>query len=390
MTLFEELLAGCAGDGEAGAIRVRATYEPVAGRGAKVFPPTYAIDGKYVTERRYRDGEAHDAVVLDAVQSEANRLEVALEDAVSFDGLTLPFVTVEADIDSNGFRVSSLTAPHRTADAYFRDSQFPDGTAFDDSPIGAAVLTADERHARAIFEQSPTDLLLGFWNSQRRKRGARVPRSYTSEIVAYDQQSGRRAAGRLDPYNLQAGGVVYDKNDPAVWSASDDLPAGVKATKGKPSNINHGNALASDKDSPGGFSVGDIERTAVISMGVLRRLSFPAGDAAPDPAVDVAGRAVLAALGMLGDRLAFGGPTLFLRSGCDLVTLTDDIEWVLRGGLVRSFELDASDARSLYEEAVTHAASLGLSFNPEPVRLEPKPNLRQLLAINFATASPDE
>lgn len=386
--IFDTLLAACDGRSDVGAVRVRARYEPTAGAGAKVFPPTYAIDGKYIKETRYVDGVAHPAVVLDAPQSQANRIELALLDAIDADGLPLPFIEVSADIDGVAFRVTSLDAPHRSPDAYFRDAQMPDGTAFDDSAIGASLIGADAASARPLFRYSPTDLLLGIWNSQRRQRGARLPRAYTSEVVGYDYEAGKRLGGRLDQYNLQSAGIVYDENDKSVWAVTaDGLPAGVKGKKGKASNVLHGQIPG---EGPGGFAVSGVDRVAVVSVGVLSRLRFPDEGGVRDRGVDAAGRAVLAALGLLGDRLAFGGPSVFLRSGCDLLLVDEAVEWVKRGGQTESIELDAATARTLFDDAVRHAAALGLTFNDEPVVLEPKPNLRELLALNFAAPATDD
>ena len=41
---------------------------------------------------------------------------------------------------------------------------------------------------------------------------------------------------------------------------------------------------------------------------------------------------MLAAYALLADRLAFGGPSLWLRSGCELVLEAEQLEWVNRGG----------------------------------------------------------
>ena len=69
--------------GRAAAFRSRATLQPAGGPGDKVFPPTYA-GAVYATEkRRFPDrDEPVDCVLLDSVQSQANRMEEALQQAV--------------------------------------------------------------------------------------------------------------------------------------------------------------------------------------------------------------------------------------------------------------------------------------------------------------------
>ncbi len=380
-SIFEELLVACSRGSSAAAIRIVAQYEPSAGPDGKVFPPTYPVEGKYLVEKRYIGGVEHDAVALDAVQSQANRVEEVLLDATEAGDIELPYIEVRASLAAGAFRVTSLDAPHRSPDAYFRDSQTPEGVDFDKSPVGQALRAATGRTARAYFQHSPTDLVLGIWDSQRGGRGLRLPRAYSSEIVAVDPSPGRRAAGRLDPYNMQGGEVFYDKHDPADWSFDAKGVETSRPTKGKPSNVLHGNALA--KDAPGGFAVRGITRTAVISLAVLQRLRFPAEDASAAPGVDAAGRSVLASLALLGDRLAFSGPGLFLRSGCDLVRTSERLEWVSGGAAPRPFAMNTDEALALFNQAVAHAAALGLAF-AQPIRLDPKPNLLRLIELNLS------
>lgn len=382
--MLERLLDGARSTGSVGALRVRASYQPTAGDGAKIAPPTYPNVG-YLLEERYIDGEKRATVVVDSVQSEANRVEEALIDAIDAGAVELPYLVTEADIEGVKFRVTSLEAPHRSPDAYFRDSETLDGDAFDDSSIGQELRLADERHARALYRYSVTDLALGVWDSQRGGRGLRLPRAFTSEMIGLDPLLGARAAGRLDPYNIPSTQVFYDKADRATWSLDKaDLAKDVKAATGKTSNVNHGNALASE--APGGVAVSSVERLAVLSLKVLRRLRFP-DDTAADPAVDAAGRVVVAALVILADRLAFADASVYLRSGCDLTRVSEHAEWIGPSGAETAHLPDVDGALDLFADAVAHASSLGLEF-AAPIVLRPKDNLRSLLALTFASAAP--
>jgi CRISPR-associated protein Csb1 len=78
---FEILKEAVAGSGAA--FRSRTTLQPAGGEGTKVFPPTYA-GAVYATEKRRLPGRAEpvDCVLLDSVQSQANRMEEALQQAV--------------------------------------------------------------------------------------------------------------------------------------------------------------------------------------------------------------------------------------------------------------------------------------------------------------------
>ena len=60
--------------------------------------------------------------------------------------------------------MSSLEAPHRVADALFRDSLL-DGVMFRKSDTGRVLDTADVRNAAGLFGLCPTALVFGLWDS---------------------------------------------------------------------------------------------------------------------------------------------------------------------------------------------------------------------------------
>src|SRR5207245_215363 len=131
-------------------------------------------------------------VLLDSVQSQANRLEEALRDERTTRRVRLPAISVDfsafpdvADVGS----ITSLDAPHRVFDAIIRDAEWPSangaGVIFRESEPGRRLLAATPRRAKALFELSPTALLFGAWNSTSGAGafGARFPRCLVSEIV---------------------------------------------------------------------------------------------------------------------------------------------------------------------------------------------------------------
>ena len=118
------------------AFRCCAKLQPAGGEGTKVFPPTYA-GSVYATEKRRLPGSADpvECVLLDSVQSQANRMEEALQQALDAGRIKIPVVEVDftpyfpGDKQPDDMRlldpvgkVSSLQAPHRIADAILRDS----------------------------------------------------------------------------------------------------------------------------------------------------------------------------------------------------------------------------------------------------------------------------
>src|SRR5205085_9860272 len=123
--------------GSAAAMRLTLRLEPVS---PKVFPPTYE-GGKYATEERIIGGQKLPCVLLDSVPSQANRMELALQDAWSGGEIDLPVVSVNFQkVENPGVpKVTSLQAPHRIVDAILRDSTVGDSQnppKFRDSDIG--------------------------------------------------------------------------------------------------------------------------------------------------------------------------------------------------------------------------------------------------------------
>ena len=124
--------------GDSVALRSRLTLHPAGGAGDKVFPPTYAVDGrvdhKYAVENR-QIGESDEVtvtVLLDSVASQANRAELALLEGWELEELAFPVPYVDFSDDDGATDYDKLTvleAPHRIADAIFRDSLL-DGTLF--------------------------------------------------------------------------------------------------------------------------------------------------------------------------------------------------------------------------------------------------------------------
>ncbi|MBW3068898.1 type I-U CRISPR-associated protein Cas7 [Actinomyces sp. 594] len=361
-------------DPEWAAVRVEATYQPSGGPGARVYPPTFPIakgaakdKDRYLVEERRCDGEVREAAVLDQVPSQANRCEEAEARAWRQGVIRMPMLRMRHE-GAADFELIGLEAPHRAFDAYWRDCMLG-GVKFDRSEIGKAILAASPADATALLAYDPATLVYGGWNSHRKGRQAKFPRLYASEIIGWDPEEGKRKAGRMDPANLT--GSRGGEGDEWSYSA-------VKAKKedSKLSEIGHGN-IAPDV-THGGVTISEATRTAVLSLTATRRLGF----GSMDPAAVEAARALLVALGLLGDRLAFGDAGLWLRSGCDLVMQTEQLEWIGRGGVAESFALSPRAAVQLYEEALQAALDAGVPLHLETVELVPNDALRK--AIDFS------
>lgn len=399
-TLNHEVLAR-AMSGSAAAFRCRRILQPAGGPGDKVFPPTYAGAVYAVEERRVRTADGEEQVVpcvlLDAVQSSANRMEEALQEAVDAGELALPVIEVrfpdEQLLQPVG-RVTSLQAPHRSADAILRDSLL-NGTPFPGSDVGQRLARCTIQNATALFEYCPTALVFGLWDSTgpRGGLGAKFARALVSEIVGVNASFGIKTSSRIDPLGirLKAGPVYRSAGGPLGWTLNEEQAAfkekePEKIKDGKPSQVNHGNVTPSfskygkgaegpdvlqegeqareGKIAPGGVTVSHAEQSIVLSLPALRRLRFPDGDGKPNPTRDAAARTVLAALGLCASTLATD-KGLDLRSRC-LLWPEQPAEWELLdtpGSAPKRFVLNHAAAITLLKESVAAAAKHGLTWS---------------------------
>lgn len=392
--------------GGAAGIRARIPLVPLGGPGDKVFPPTYAVDGRaeirYALEQRRIGGESVTCVVLDSVASQANRMELALLRACRAGEVRLPLVSADFTRfeDLAGYdRISSLEAPHRVFDAILRDSLL-DGRWFRLSDVGRAITEATVKDAQALYRYSPATLVFGGWDSTGPKggRGAKYERTITSEVVGIGVELGAKTSSRIDPLGIERdAGTVYQASDgnwtleaeeaardakgqPVLYGgSSDDRP-------GRPSQVNHGNIRPSIDRLAGGVTVDGIVATTVISLVAIRRIGFAVGtDGRPlegdaRVAVETAGRTVLAALALAAEVLAFD-EGFDLRSRCVLVA-EGGLEFELLGrdgSAPASFTLGRADALGLLGEAVARAEAVGLTWEAEEVLLTPTDRLVTLI-----------
>ncbi len=366
--------------------------QPVGGAGDKLFPPTYppprdARDAppRHVFERRRVNGGDVWCVLIDSVQSQANRLEEALLIAADGGGIRIPYVTVDFQTAGLGplERITSLDAPHRIYDAILRDS-LKDGEPFMQSPVGRRLAAANTADATALLEMSPTALLFGAWHSQGEGGGlgAKFPRALVSEIMGIGtpvdeianrrtgeiepRTAGQRTGSRIDPLGVLRKVDVFKGS--SGWSP-DKQEAGARAKKVRPSEINHGNITPTVQ--PLGVTCAYAEHRAVITLAGLRRLRF-GGDERND-----AGRALIATLGLvaLAEQDARG---YALRSRCDLVCDgSASLELVRADGSTEAVDLDRETAHALYTDAYERAEAAGFRF--ESIVLNPQDKLVEIV-----------
>ena len=371
---------------EDAAIRRVQRLQPVGGPGDKIFPPTYPgvrdnDPARHLFETRRIGGQDMRCVILDSVQSQANRLEEAILDLVKHSIIRVPHAVVDftgqkfegLDVGDLG-EITSFETPHRIFDAIIRDSKLGD-IKFTDTDHYKELLKAKPTNAFEVFRVSPTSLVFGVWNSTGDGGGigSKFTRTVVSEIVGVNAVEGQKGAVRIDPLSIRA--AVKVVGGPLNWL----LSTGEKGEKSsKPSEINHSNIISNLV--PGGVTFDYALHTAVISCACLRRLKFP------DRQDHNAGQTVLAALALVAlthqDKLGYA-----LRSRCDLVCDGKaEFEIVHPDGTSTPFCITSGKAISILQEAIQQAVNAGFSWDHEPLRLVPQERLVQLVALSRARA----
>ena len=372
----------------AAAFRSRRRLQPAGGEGDKVFPPTFA-GAVYATEKRRVPGrgEPVPCVLLDSVQSQANRMEQALQEAVDSGRLRMPLVVVDFSdhdpkdgvegedrlIDAVG-KVTTLQVPHRLADAIVRDSTV-NGKLFRDSDQGRALNRVSLANATPLFEMCPTALLFGMWDSTGPKGGLgpKFERAVVSEIVGVGAEwhEDYRARGvRRDPLEIRAA-VKVVKNADKSWRLAQEKEKGAT----EPSKVNHSSVPFDSANS--GVTVEYAEQTTTLSLIVLRRLRFPVNGTLT-PEADHAARTVLAALGLAAATLAFEAG-VGLRSRC-LLWPDGPMTWELLdkpGQAAKAYAISADRAVELLKEALAGATALKLPWPDAPLELKPSTGVGQ-------------
>ena len=302
--------------------------EPAAGPHASVAPAKFASPnssnnkGVYAYEQRFLDGTVRQAVIIDSKQSQLNRGEAALHQAITDDHPTLsrlPRVEVRYERDGLVEEFSDLTLPHRIFDGHIRAGTV-DGQPVTQLPAYRAVRDATPANARALLDASPVSLVFGSWDSSRATRQGRWRSALVGEIVGFceDDKPTTRGGARVDPVGMQiqlgeaelkalADGqraeLSFKTYDKAVKEAA-------KAAKnGKPvsaSMLGLG-GIPPTLDALAGVACHRIIRSHVLSFATLRQIRFGTGTRG-----DAACRALLAALAL--NALARSDAELYLRA----------------------------------------------------------------------------
>ena len=366
-------------------LRLTARLQP-QGAGGCVQPPTYS-EGQHIFRKAWVDGEERDAVLLDSVQSQANRIEEAILQAVDDGVLAYPDIRVEIDrSEGPPEEYSVLQLSHRIFDAVLRQTLL-DGEPFPKTAIGKAIYSARLESAGPIYTHAPVSLVLGAWDSHGGggPLSLKLPRLVSSEIIGVDARPARRGAVKFDPMDIRKGaGPLYASPDPDL-RFSLEKPAGSKAKKKNPSDYGFGNVPTLEDR---GAVIRYALQTTTVSLTAARRISFQDVETEERRARDQAGRTALIALALHGMALQWRTGH-FLRSGCELVPETWPSLEVIGRSLEETetlpFDLDATEG--LLQAALEEAAKHGLRWREEVLHLTANEVLRTLVEQSRAVAA---
>lgn len=349
---------------------------PAGGPMASVAPAKFVTQGAnshatYAYEHRFVDGAATRVVILDSKQSQLNRAEAGLAQAMldGIDPLTrVPHIQVTYVRDGSREIFTDLTLPHRAYDGHVRAGSVEGKPATDDSTYRAAR-NSTPANARGLIEFSPITLVYGGWDATRRARQGRWRSALVGEIVGVlaDQSLDPRSTpfrggARVDPVAMQVqlgkdamiaiadaqrgelSPKLYDKIVKAAKSA-DEKSAGPTSA----STLGLG-GIPPTLEQLAGVACTRISRTNVLSFATLRQIRFGSGAAG-----DASCRALLAALALNG--LVRADAELYLRANCDLVEAGPTRVTIdRRAGSFDELEpLDIAAADALLAEAIDAA-----------------------------------
>ena len=304
--------------------------EPAAGPHASVAPAKFAsgrqsdAKGEYAYEKRYLEGVPSQAVIIDSKQSQLNRCEAALAQAVA-DGhqvlSRMPRVEVTYQRDGLNEAYSDLTLPHRIFDGHIRAGSVG-GTPVTQLDAYRAIRNATPANARAVLNASPVSLVFGSWDSSRFTRQGRWRSALVGEIIGFcaDNHPALRGGARVDPVGMQ---VRLDEAELKALAEAQRAELSAKnfknAVNAKPKE--KGERISASMlglggipptlDALGGVACSRIIRSHVLSFATLRQMRFGGGHEG-----DAACRALLAALAL--NALARSDAELYLRANCDL------------------------------------------------------------------------
>jgi len=245
-------------DSDVAALVMRQWLEPVEGKDAVIFPPTYAkpkpsrdnpIPMKKEDEEnwlgynidRFKDGTS--VCQIDSVGSQANRMEPI------FKREEYKHLVPQVIIKAGERQIHLLDAGHRAADAIVRFSSL-------DSDLYKAFLAwQDEGNAEPLARIAPTSIVFGSWDS--RATHAKLPRVVRSVIRAFNVEMLHRSA----QYSTIAGEILKG-GDAEVTTEGTEAKLGLAHV---PAPWTHGGVKV----------LQEIRREVTVNLEAIRKLGAP-------------------------------------------------------------------------------------------------------------------
>ncbi len=369
--LTADLLEEAARAGGPSCLSITTELRPAAGPHGTVAPAKFASAGRgesagvYWYEKRFdSDAGWREVVIIDSKQSQLNRAEAAIQQAIDDDDpllRRLPRIVLTYERDGAIERHTDLQLPHRVFDGHLRAGLI-DGQPAVSDPRYRALRDATPGNARALLEASPLSLVFGAWDSSRRARQGRWRSALTGEIIGFciDSRPAKRGGARVDPVAMQV--LLPTKHVPEmVARQKGEMSASLikKVTEGAKKAKTDGysgsefglGGIPPTLAALSGVACDRIVRSSVLSFAALRQIRFGA-----TPEGDAACRALLAALAING--LVRSYDELVLRANCDLVEAGPAAAEIdRRAGRVEEIELPATinDANRLLADALAAA-----------------------------------
>lgn len=293
-------------ESDVAALVMKRWLEPVEGKEAIIFPPTYNLE-QTEGARRFKRGEhlpgwyenskgqaygynvdafqdGSSVCQIDSVGSQANRME-PIFGREQYRRL-VPTIVVKATVNGLEKTVNLLEAGHRAADAIVRFSDL--SRHFDD----AFQAIKDRGDAEPMARLAPTSLIFGAWDS--RGTQVKLPRIVRSVIRAYNVRYLHRSAQYAPPIDYVGEGLLEAPEGKTQEESMSEL-----GLRHAPAPWTHGGVQVNK----------EIRRDATVNLAAVRTLRALAKDPLPL-------RRYLLGLALV----AVTAPQeTFLREGCQLV-----------------------------------------------------------------------
>jgi CRISPR-associated protein Csb1 len=255
------------------ALVMREWLEPVEGKDAVIFPPTYAKPERTREEDwlgynidRF-DGGAN-VCLIDSVGSQANRMEpvfkrIRLEPIFKRERLDYHDLVPQVIIKAGKREIHLLDAGHRAGDAIARFADKAEGASGADSrPLGAILWDAFKAwqefgDAEPLARIAPTSLVFGAWDS--RATQAKLPRIVRSVLRAYNVKTLTRSAQFSTPLHYVDEGLIAETLDKGEGEKN---PLSQEGFRHSPAAGSHGGVEVMD----------DIRRDVSLNLVALRSL----------------------------------------------------------------------------------------------------------------------